>query len=268
MAIKSKGRARGRRTVSAAPRRALVVRKPPIWRRPWIWIVLGVLAVGGIAYGVNTAVHNHSVAGRKDREKLAMTKVFAQFRAALPTDRRAVPPDVLVIFPSATGDLPKIGKEIKGEAAKKRGKEISDQATESFTKLQAIQVNNLIPTEFADDRAVAADALFLISRGITLYQQVGGLVEAAADLPRPDQKAVIAQATALTQQAGGLFDQGYRKLLNIANRLGIPHTVPASVPITPGLPSPSVSPSGSGSPSPAPSDTPSATPTGSASPSP
>ena len=45
MAIKSKGRTRSRRTVSAAPKRGLVVRKPPIWRRRWVWLVVAVAAV-------------------------------------------------------------------------------------------------------------------------------------------------------------------------------------------------------------------------------
>src|SRR6266550_643652 len=106
MAIKSRGRARGGRAVAAAPRRPLVVRKPPIWRRPWVWTVVGLLAAGGIAFGILSILHSHDVAGRKDREKLAMTNVFNQFKAALPADRRAVPPDVLVIFPKVNDDLP------------------------------------------------------------------------------------------------------------------------------------------------------------------
>jgi hypothetical protein len=258
MAIKSRGRARGRRTVAAAPRRPLVVRKPPIWRRPWVWVVVGVLAAGGITFGILSILHNHDVAGRKNREKLAMTNLFNQFKAALPADRRAVPPDVLVIFPTVNDDLPKIGKDIKGDAVKKRGKDVTDAAQKSVTALQALKdrVNRILPAEFADDRAGATDGLFLITQAIDLYRQVGGIVQASADLPKPGQKALIDQATALTQSAGTLFDEGYRKILHIADRLGIPHTIPASVPATPGLPSPT------------PSESASATPTASATPSP
>jgi hypothetical protein len=258
MAIKSRGRARGRRAVAAAPRRPLVVRRPPIWRRPWVWVVVGLLAVGGIAFGIFSILHNHDVAGRKDRETLAMRNIFNQFKAALPADRRAVPPDVVVIFPSVNDDLPKIGKDIKGEAAKKRGKDIIDLAQKSVTALEAItdRVNGIIPAEFPDDRTAVTEGLFLITRSIDLYRQVGGIVQAAADLPKPDQKALIDQATALTQQGGTLFDQGYRKILNILNRLGIPPNVAPSVQVTPGLPSPT------------PSESIAATPTASASPSP
>jgi hypothetical protein len=262
MAIKSRGRARGRRAVAAAPRRPLVVRKPPIWRRPWIWVVVGVVAAGGIAFGVFSILHSHDVASRKNREKLAVTNLFNQFKAALPADRRAVPPDVLVIFPTVNDDLPKIGKDINGEDAKKRGKDIIDAAQKSVTALQAIKgrVNRIIPAEFTGDRADATDALFLLSQSIDLYREVGGIVQASADLPKADQKALIDQATALTQKAGALFDEGYRKILHMADRLGIPHTIPASVPATPGLPSPT--------PTIAPSESVSATPTASATPSP
>src|SRR6266536_263813 len=155
MAIKSRGRARGRRAVAAAPRRPLVVRKPPIWRRPWVWVVVGVLAAGGIAFGTLSILHSHSVAARKNREKLAVTNLFNQFKAALPADRRAVPPDVLVIFPTVNDDLAKIGKDIKGDDVKKRGKDITDAAQKSVTALQAIKdrVNRILPAEFAGDRA-------------------------------------------------------------------------------------------------------------------
>jgi hypothetical protein len=252
MAIKSKGRARGGRAVSAAPRRPLVVRKPPIWRRPWVWVVVGLLATGGIAFWILSILHSHDVAGRKDREKLAMTNVFNQFKAALPADRRAVPPDVLVIFPSVNDDFPKIGKDIRGDAVNKRGKEIVDAAQKSVTALQAIQVNRIIPAEFAADRAEVSDGLFLITRAIDLYRQVGGIVQGAADGPRAGQKVLIEQATALTQQAGTLFDEGYRKILHIVSRLGIAHTIPPSVPVAPAPPpaTPAATPTGSASPSP------------------
>jgi hypothetical protein len=266
MAIKSKGRTRGRRAVAAAPRRPLVVRKPPIWRRPWVWIVVAVVAVAGITFGILAVLHSHQVTARKAREKLAMTKLYLQFKSGLPSDLRSVPPDVLVIFPSVTDDLAKIGKDLKGADVTARGKEIIDESQTSVKALQAIRVDTVIPAEFAQDRADVKDGIFLISRSIDLYRQVGGLVQASADLPRTEQKAVVEQATQLTQQAANLFDQGYRKILAILTRLDIPHNVPASVPVTPGgQPSalPTALPSQTASTPPA---TSSASPTASASP--
>ena len=250
MAIKSKGRTRSRRAVSAAPKRGLAVRKPPIWRRRWVWAVVGVAAVAGILIGVFSVLHSHNVKARTARETLAVRKVLNQLRAKLPEDRRAVPPDVVVIFPSVTQDLRKIGKEIKGDAAKQRGQQIADQAKTSFTELQAMAIDRLVPAEFPSDRQALKDGMFLISRAIGLYQQVGAIVETAADLSGPDQTALIDQATQLTQQAGALFDQGYRKVLDLTNRLNIPTTIPFSPPQAP---------------SPAPSATRTATPKPSAS---
>ena len=245
MAIKSKGRTRSRRTVSAAPKRGLVVRKPPIWRRRWVWLVVAVAAVAGILVGVSSVLHSHAVKAKADRETLAVRKVLNQLRAKLPDDRRAVPPDVVVIFPSVTQDLPKIGKDIRGDAAKQRGKEIADQAKTSSTALLAIPVDALIPAEFQTDRDTITDGMFLISRSIGLYQQVGAMVQTAADLSGPDQKSIIDQAIQLTQQAGSLFDQGYRKILNVTNRLNIPTTIPFNPP-----PAPSPGASGTSTPRP------------------
>jgi hypothetical protein len=250
LAIKSKGRARSRRTVSAAPKRGLVVRKPPIWRRRWVWAIVAVAAVAGILIGVFSVLHSHSVKAKTDRETLAVRKVLNQLRAKLPDDRRAVPPDVVVIFPSVTQDLPKIGKDIRGDTAKKRGKEIADQAKTSFTALQAIPVDTLIPAEFQTDRDTIKDGMFLISRSIGLYQQIGAMVQTAANLSGPDQKSIIDQSIQLTQQAGALFDQGYRKILNVTNRLNIPTTIPFNPPQAP-------SPGAGGTPTPRPSASPS-----------
>ena len=58
MAIKGKGRTRSRRVVAAPPRPQLVVRKPPIWRRPWFLIAFGVVAVAGILVAVLTGIHS------------------------------------------------------------------------------------------------------------------------------------------------------------------------------------------------------------------
>jgi hypothetical protein len=245
MAIKSKGRTRGHRSVAAAPRRPLVVRKPPVWRRPWVWIVIGLLAVGGITWGLLSAMSSNNAEAKTKRETSAMNRLFVQFQGALPPDLQAVPPDVLVIFPSVTSDLPTIGKEIKGNAVRQRGQEISDQATAAVAEIQAIDVNKIIPAEFPEDRAAVTDGLFLIAKALGLYEQVGGIIEASADLPRADQKALIDQATALTQQAGGLFDEGYRKLLAIGNRLGVSPNIPNPAPPIAPPASPTASPTAS-----------------------
>src|ERR1041385_2855141 len=116
MAIKGKGRTKSRRSISAPPRPALVVRKPPIWRRRWVWALVGAVAVLGIVVGVLAAIHSHSVGQRKDREAAAGLAFVTNSRGTLPADREPVPPDVLVIFPSVSTDVAKVGVELTGSA--------------------------------------------------------------------------------------------------------------------------------------------------------
>ena len=66
MAIKGKGRTRSRRVVASPPRPQLVVRKPPIWRRPWFLIAFGVVAMAGILIAVFTGIHSSNVKKLKD----------------------------------------------------------------------------------------------------------------------------------------------------------------------------------------------------------
>ena len=79
------------------------------------------------------------------------------------------------------------------------------------------------------------------------FDQVGAIIETAADLSGADQKSLIDQAVQLTQQAGALFDQGYRKVLDVTSRLNIPTTIPFNPPQPP---SPTPAPSGTVTPRP------------------
>src|SRR6266542_3863692 len=78
MAIKGKGRTRGRRAVAAPPKRAVVVRKPPIWRRRWVWLAVGVAAGVGIVAGILAAIHVHKVATPVYRDLPTITAYVIQ----------------------------------------------------------------------------------------------------------------------------------------------------------------------------------------------
>jgi hypothetical protein len=90
MAIKGKGRTRGRRAVAAPPKRAIVVRKPPIWRRRWVWLALGVAAVVGIVAGILAAIHAHKVSttGNGRRSPRTSTSSGSTFRTIARRSRR------------------------------------------------------------------------------------------------------------------------------------------------------------------------------------
>jgi hypothetical protein len=273
MAIKGKGRTRGRRTVAAPPRPQLVIRKPPIWRRPVTWIVIGVLALGGILAGVFSSVHAHGVRRLKDRERAAVQAFAAELKAKFPSDSTFVPPDAYVFYPNLSADMDKLAKgDLSPADAVTEAKAVQDSAQKAASGVASLNVSNLISADFsvtgltgpstgaatpADIQAkgatqqVVLDAQFLMTQAFELWQQEGSVMEAAAGLQGDSQKSVIDQAKQLGSKASGLFDRGYRKILNIQSALGIQSPI---TPVTPfqraPSPTPSVSPSPSSSKSP------------------
>ena len=147
MAIKGKGRTRGRRAVAAPPRRALVVRKPPIWRRRWVWGLVGLMAAGGVLSGVLVNLHSHSIKAKKAREKAAVQQVITKLRAKFPSDSQAVPPNLVVIFPTAGTDLSKIGTSLSAADAKAEGASVEAAAKKAATGVQSVVVSKYLTAE-------------------------------------------------------------------------------------------------------------------------
>jgi hypothetical protein len=245
MAIKGKGRTRGRKVVAAPPRRQLVVRKPPIWRRPWVLAIVGLIVLGGILAAILTAVGNRAEEARTERETLAVQRFLDRVRDEFPDEAQNVPPDLVVIFPSVSQDLPQIGKELSVGETRRKGREVAEAAAVAAEGIQAIPVDEVIPAEFAGHRATFGDAQFLMTQAFRIYERIGTLMQTAADASGSERKDLVEQAQELTTQAGALFDRGYAKIVRIANRLRI------STAVTP-RPSPTPSPTGA-SPSPSPS---------------
>jgi hypothetical protein len=256
VAIKGKGRTRGRRAVAAPPKRGIVVRKPPIWRRRWVWLALGLVAIAGIVVGTLAAIHAHKVSTRADRERVGVTRYINQFRLALPDDRTPIPPDVIVIFSSVQDDLDNF-KNLTAAQADQKGKDAAAAATKSATALQKIAIGKLISDEFSQDRAELNEAQFLIVQAYRLYEPIGGLIQAAGKATGDARQPLLDQAQALISQSGTLFDRGYAKIIRIADRLGIPtktaYQPPQRTPSSGPPPTPSVAPSSSASPSASPS---------------
>ena len=259
MAIKGKGRTRGRRAVAAPPKRTVVVPKPPIWRRRWVWLAVALVAVAGILTGVQIAVHAHGVSARKDREERAMRAYLNQFQLHLPADRTPVPPDVIVIFSSVGDDL-SAGNGLTAAQMGKKGIDVADMASKSADGLEKVPVARLIPSEFQADRTELNEAQFLVAQAYHLYEQVGALLQSAAGVSGDQRQVILDQVQILTNRSGALFDRGYAKIVRIAQRLGIPvETTIAPPQVPPGNVTPA--------PTPAPTATASATTSPSASPS-
>jgi hypothetical protein len=252
MAIKGKGRARsGRRVIAAPPRPQLVVRKPPIWRRRWVWGLIGGLAVAGILIGVGLALRSSHRKAFREKEATALNTVAGQLVSKFPKDRTESPGNLFVFYPTATADLDKLAKgQLKEADAQTKGRDLSSSATAAQQALASVPVNQLIPQNFTASptpgvtgkgatRQAVTDSVFLIQQAFQLYGRVGELMRSAATAPQDQRKATASQATALFSQAGQLFDQGLRKILTTADSLGSPLSLTSNQATQQGQASPS-----------------------------
>ena len=269
MAIKGKGRTRGRRMVAAPPRPQLVVRKPPIWRRPLVWAIVGVLAAGGILAGVLVTLHNRSARNFKSREIALVEQYTGKLQSKFPSDAQAVPPDLIAFYPKFTQLLQDLAAgKVKPADAISTAKQIQSTAQAAENGVGGLDLTKLIPADFtvtglsnqlsptsgttgADEirangatRQVLQDAQFLMSQSFELWRQAGSAMEQAAKADPAARKAMTTEAIQLSQEAGTLFDAGYRKVIGIRNALGLQApTIPTQPPATSPSPSPGASPS-------------------------
>jgi len=280
MAIKGKRRARGRRVIAAPPRPPVMVRKPPFWRRPVTWIVVGVVAAAAIFLGVSAKVRSDAKVQKRDREIAAVRAFADELRAQLPDDVQTVPPNLLVVFPTLRQDMANLKSgDIKPAEARKKADEVATAAKQAADGIQAIRVETIVPAEFQADRNRFQDAKQFLQQSFLLYEDVSKVFVLSLGLKDDAQKDLISEAQSIMGRAGNLFDAGFRIVVGTLTRLGIttpivpatpPPPVPSAIPTPTALPSetpsasptetPSVSPSESAAPSESPSPGPSASP--------
>jgi hypothetical protein len=233
MAIKGKRRTRGRRVVAAPPRPQLVVRKPPIFRRRWVLISLGVVVIGGMLIAVLTSIHSGNVKKLKDREAAAVGTLTQRFVAAFPTDRQVVPPDLYFFFPTLSDNLDSLANgKLSAKDANDRAQKLLDSATKAASAIGKVSVEKLIPTSFTVSQVAHAggkgitrqellDARFLMQRAFNLYASIPTVIKAAAEAEGTKQKSLVDDAKQMGTEAADLFSQGWQIVVSIQTRLGI-----------------------------------------------
>jgi hypothetical protein len=233
VAIKGKGRTRGRRVVAAPPRPQLVVRKPPIWRRRWVQILVGGLAAAGILTAVLLSMHSNNVKKLKDREAAAVATVGAQFVAQFPADHQIGQENLFFFYTTLSDAIDKLEKgQLSTKDADAVAKTVLDSATKAATAIGKIKVESLIPTSFNVSRVATAsgkgitraellEARFLMQQAFGLYGSMTAILKAGVEAKDAKQKALIDDLKQIGNQASQLFNQGWQIVAGIQTRLGI-----------------------------------------------
>jgi hypothetical protein len=233
MAIKGKARSRGRRVVAVAPRQPLYVRRTPLWRRWWVWAVVGAVAAAAIVIGVLVALH-----GRHERQVKAETltavnqwKLVLEQKFPPAPDSRAVPPTGYLIYPTLAADLDKVANgKLSAKDAQAKGKSLAASAKASGDAIEAMDVTKVIPEDasfgqVASVRGPGATRLELLTgRNLILaafrvYQSIGGLMADAATATGDVRTTIVAHAKDLNTEAQSLFRDGYGRMVSVQQQL-------------------------------------------------
>ena len=263
MAIKGKRKTRGRRVVAAPPRPALVVRKPPLWQRRWIWATVAAIAAAAIVVVVLVKLHDSHAESVKASERQAVESFTDALVKRFPSDRTLIQPDVLELYPNLGTDLTSLRDgRVTATDAEAEGTKVSASASKAARAVSGMDVSKFFPSTFevSDDPkihghgatiAAMQDAQFLMAHGFRLYAAAGELMKDATTTNGETRAAMVQQAQTVLSEATALFDKGYRKVLQLRQVLGLGGVQASSG--TPSTPLPTVGRTPSASPSASPS---------------
>jgi hypothetical protein len=244
MAIKGKGRTRGGRTIAAPPRPVLVIRKPPVWRRPWVLSLVGILVLAAIAFVVSTTLRNSHARALVEKEKTAITAVSSAIAGDLPAGQTQAAGDTVLLYPTLSADLDKIKSGgVATATAVRTAKNFADQAQQTADRIDGIQILSIIHQDFDVGQTFKAkgltqltmvDAKNYMVQAFRLYHTAFVLWGQAAQATGDERDALVDQTKALAAQAQDLWNQGYGKLFGIEAFLGIAPPSQGLNPLTPG----------------------------------
>ena len=271
MAIKGKGKTRGRKAVAPAPKPVLVTRKPPIWRRKWLIYSLIVVIVLGTGYAIYATVHASSRRSFEAKQRSAVSKFTERVTSNVPPQGTSAGGSTLFLFPDASTELDSLASgKTKPADSLATAKDWAAQAKTSGDAIEAIPIDRLIPADLEAGsgaerakgltRIALSNAQFLMVQGLRTYEQAFAVWQTAAgpDVPEATRKALTQEASQLAGTANSLFSKGWTQFVTVRHQVGLPTLGNFSPP----QPSPSPSPSPSASASASPEVSPSASPSG------
>jgi hypothetical protein len=250
MAIKGKGKARSRRVIAAPPRPQLVVRKKPVWRRRWVWAVMGLAAAGGITTGVLLNIKSNNAKELKSREISAVEAFDEAVVGHLPPGSAPLGQGSYNVFPTLSTDLSSFAAgKLPTKDATKKADTIIAQAKATVSKIQAIDVTKVIPEDSevtfpatARGKGATRDYLinvqFLMTQAFGLYQDAAELMKQAVSLTGDGREALITQAQDVANRAATLWGRAESQITSIKSVLGIQPQGGFQPPLPPGIPTP------------------------------
>jgi hypothetical protein len=245
VAIKGKGRTRGRRMVAAPPRPQLVVRKPPLWLRRSTWVGVAVVAVVGIGVAAALSIASSRADDRRNQALAALRRFTTQVHQALPEDRQAQAPDLVSVFPALGDDAAAMRSGDLGPGASREIASIVEgQARAAADSIDALVVSDIVPEGFRDLRTLLQDGQYLLVQSFRTFESAGGLMRVAPGLDGEQREAVLQQSQRMVSRGSSLFVRGYQKILDAftANGVSLDQIPAPPAPVTEPEPSPVESP--------------------------
>jgi hypothetical protein len=242
VAIKGKGKTKGRQ-VARAPRREPVRVKPPFFTRRWVQLVGSTLAGAAVVlvavwvtHGLSTDRANNQSA-KKAATRLAAAKKWESAIAAaltpIVTGAQAGPPSVL---PALGPVLTSLAKGTAPSGAAHDIKQTSDGATTATTALTKFDLSGTLSGQGFTAAEVTAflGAQQLIIQGVTLYGKAADVANTSLAATGGTRKEIAVSAQGVDASATAVFGQGWNAFIEALSIAGVNVSAPAG---SAGLPS-------------------------------
>lgn len=219
MAIKGKGKTRGGRPGTNAPRPVIVVpKKPFLARRSTRW---GALALVLIAVGVTMLVAWQKQQADDDRQRQghAIDEVDRRVTLALQSVATPGAGSSITVLPEFTAQLDQFkAAQARPADVRRANTELPEVLGGAIEVVGGIEVpDDLRNTEYTGEWL---DAQQFMVQGLKAYQVAVRLVLDATVLTGEDRTALLERASEQIQLAADTFGYGRQKLVNIRTDLG------------------------------------------------